>query len=47
MRDLRLALPTKGGRGMRGVISDVFARAATSTLVDGEVNDVKVEENTA
>jgi len=47
---LRLALPTKGGRGMRDVISDVFARAATFTLVDvvdGEVKNVKVEENTA
>jgi predicted Fe-Mo cluster-binding NifX family protein len=47
---LRLALPTKGDRGMRDVISDVFARAATFTLVDvvdGEVKNVKVEENTA
>lgn len=50
MTSLRLALPTKGDRGMRDVISDVFARAATFTLVDvvdGEVKNVKVEENTA
>jgi predicted Fe-Mo cluster-binding NifX family protein len=45
-----LALPTEGDSGMRDVISDVFARAATFTLVelvDGEVKEAKVEENTA
>jgi predicted Fe-Mo cluster-binding NifX family protein len=50
MTSLRLAFPTKGDRGMSDVISDVFARAATFTLVDvvdGEVKNVKVEENTA
>jgi predicted Fe-Mo cluster-binding NifX family protein len=33
---------------MRGVISDVFARASTFTIidvVDGEVKEVEVEEN--
>jgi predicted Fe-Mo cluster-binding NifX family protein len=48
MKNTRLALPTKGDRGMRDVISDVFARAATFTLVDvvdGEVKEVKVERN--
>jgi predicted Fe-Mo cluster-binding NifX family protein len=47
---LRLALPTEGDRGMREVISDVFARAATFTLVDvldGELKNIKVEKNTA
>lgn len=35
---------------MRDVVSDVFARAATFTFIDivnGEVKEVRVEENTA
>jgi len=50
MKTLRLALPTKGDRGMRDVISNIFARAATFTIidvVDGEVKEVRVEENKA
>lgn len=50
MKTLRLALPTKGDRGMKDVISDVFARAATFTfidVVDGEVKEIRVEENKA
>jgi len=50
MTTLRLALPTEGDRGMRDAVSDVFARAAAFTLVevaDGEVKEVRVEENTA
>jgi len=50
MKTLRLALPTKGDRGMRDVVSDVFARAAHFTIidiVDGEVKEVRVEKNTA
>jgi len=47
---MRLAVPTKGSRGMRDVVSDVFARAATFTIidvVDGKVEEVRVEENAA
>jgi len=50
MKTLRLALPTKGDRGMKDVVSDVFARAATFTfidVVDGEIKEVKAEENKA
>ena len=50
MKTLRLAVPTKGDRGMKDVISNVFSRAATFTfidVVDGEVKEVRVEENTA
>jgi predicted Fe-Mo cluster-binding NifX family protein len=40
MKTVRLAVPTKGDKGMRDVVSDIFARAATFTIidiVDGEV----------
>ncbi len=50
MKTLRLALPTKGDRGMKDMISDIFARAATFTIIDiveGEVKEVRVEENEA
>ena len=50
MKAVRLVVPTKGDRGMRDVVSDVFARAATFTfidVVDGDVKEVRVEENTA
>ena len=50
MKALRIAVPTKGKRGMSDVVSDVFARAATFTIIDvveGEVKEVIVEENTA
>jgi predicted Fe-Mo cluster-binding NifX family protein len=50
MKTLRLALPTKGDRGMKDMISDIFARAATFTIIDiveGEVKEVRVEENKA
>ena len=50
MTTLRLALPTMGSRGMRDVVSDVFSRAATFTIIDveaGEVKHVMVEVNTA
>ena len=50
MKPMRLAVPTTGRRGMRDVVSDVFARAATFTIidvVDGDVKEVRVEENTA
>lgn len=50
MKTVRLAVPTTGSRGMRDVVSEVFARAATFTIidvVDGEVKEVRVEENAA
>jgi len=50
MKAVRLAVPTKGDRGMRDVVSDVFARAPTFTIidiVDGKVKEVRSEENTA
>lgn len=50
MTTLRIAVPTKGSGGMRDMVSDVFARAATFTIIDvdeGEVKHVVVDENTA
>jgi predicted Fe-Mo cluster-binding NifX family protein len=50
MKTLKLAVPSKGDGGMRDVVSDVFSRAAYFTIidvVDGEVKEVTVEENTA
>ncbi|MDH5200205.1 MAG: NifB/NifX family molybdenum-iron cluster-binding protein [Candidatus Bathyarchaeota archaeon] len=47
---MRIAVPTKGTRGMSDVVSEVFAKAPTFTfvdVVDGEVREVRVEENTA
>ncbi|MCK4439153.1 NifB/NifX family molybdenum-iron cluster-binding protein [Candidatus Bathyarchaeota archaeon] len=50
MKTVRLAVPTKGDKGMRDVVSDIFARAATFTIIDiadGEVKEVSVEKNAA
>jgi predicted Fe-Mo cluster-binding NifX family protein len=50
MKTLKIAVPTKGNREMKDVISDVFSRAATFTfinVVEGEVKEVMVEENKA
>jgi len=50
MKTLKLVVPTKGDRGMRDVVSDVFSRAVYFTIidvVDGEIKEVTVEENTA
>jgi predicted Fe-Mo cluster-binding NifX family protein len=50
MKSVKIAVPTKGDRGTRDVVSDVFARAPTFTIievVDGEVRNVAVEENPA
>ncbi len=47
---MRIAIPSKGDRGLRDEVSDVFARAAYFTIIDlqnGDVEDVKVEENIA
>ena len=38
---LRIAIPTKGKGGLKDVVSDVFGRANTFTLVNIENNKVK------
>jgi predicted Fe-Mo cluster-binding NifX family protein len=50
LRKLRIAVPTKSQGGLEDVVSDVFGRANTFTIVDVEnnaVRDVKVLENPA
>jgi len=47
---LRIAIPTKGQGGLEDVVSDVFGRANTFTIVDvekGTIKNVKVLENPA
>jgi predicted Fe-Mo cluster-binding NifX family protein len=47
---LRMAIPTKGEGGLEDVVSDVFGRANTFTVVDienGAIKNVKVLENPA
>lgn len=47
---MRIAVPTKGTRGMSDMVSEVFAKAPTFTfvdVVDGNIGDVRVEENAA
>jgi len=47
---LRVAIPTKGQGGLEDVVSDVFGRANTFTLVDVEedvIKNVKILENPA
>lgn len=50
LRKLRIAVPTKSQGGLADVVSDVFGRANTFTIVDIEdsaVKDVKVLDNPA
>lgn len=50
MKKLRVAVPTKGDRGLGDEVSEVFGRAKTFTvidMVDGEVKDVRVLQNPA
>jgi predicted Fe-Mo cluster-binding NifX family protein len=47
---LRIAIPTKGQGGLEDVVSDVFGRANTFTIVDvekGAIKNLKVLENPA
>jgi predicted Fe-Mo cluster-binding NifX family protein len=47
---LRVAIPTKGQGGLEDVVSDVFGRANTFTVVDieeGMIKNVKILENPA
>ena len=41
MQEIKLAAPTKGGGGLEDVISDVFGRAKTFTIIDMEGEEVK------
>ncbi len=50
MGKLRIAVPTKAHAGLEDVVSEVFGKARTFTLVDvedGEVKDVKAIDNPA
>ncbi len=50
MGKLRIAVPTKTHAGLEDVVSEVFGKARTFTLVDvedGEVKDVKAIDNPA
>jgi len=45
-----IAAPSKGNRALDDTISDIFAKAPVFTfieIVDGEIKNVEVEENTA
>lgn len=47
---MKLAIPTKGSKGMEDVVSNAFGRAEKFTIVeirDGSVVNVKVVENPA
>ncbi len=44
LQEFRLALPTKESGGMEDVISDVFGRAKTFTIIDIEGKEVKKVE---
>jgi len=47
---LRIAIPTKGQGGLEDLVSNVFGRANTFTIVDveeGAIKNVKVLENPA
>ncbi|MDH5754318.1 MAG: NifB/NifX family molybdenum-iron cluster-binding protein [Candidatus Bathyarchaeota archaeon] len=50
MRKLRIAVPTKTHAGLEDVVSEVFGKAKTFTIVDvedGEVKNVQVIDNPA
>jgi predicted Fe-Mo cluster-binding NifX family protein len=50
LEKLRIAIPTKGHGGLEDVVSDVFGRANTFTIIDvkeGIIENVKVLENPA
>lgn len=50
MREMKLAVPTEGDRGVKDVVSNVFGRAETFTVVeisDGSISSVRVVENPA
>ena len=50
MEELRIAVATKGRRGLEDTVSEVFGRSNVFTIVDvdnGEIKGVKVIENPA
>jgi predicted Fe-Mo cluster-binding NifX family protein len=50
MKPLRLAIPSIGIKGMREVVSPVFAKAPVFTVIDiveGEVKELRKEKNPA
>ena len=50
MVNLRLAVATNGKKGLEDVVSNVFGRAKTFTIIDAEdenITDVRVLENSA
>ena len=50
MTKLRIAVATKGQEGLEDVVSEVFGRASTFTIINvnnEEIKDVKIMENPA
>lgn len=50
MQKIRLAVPTKGKEGMKDVVSEVFGRAKTFTIMEiseDRIDSVEVVENPA
>ena len=50
MQEIKLAVPTEGEKGTEDVVSDVFGRAKTFTVVeisDGSISGVQVVKNPA
>jgi len=48
--ELRVAVPTKGEKGLQDEVAETFGRAKTITVIDlvnGEVKDVRVLQNPA
>jgi len=44
LKEIKVALPTKGGGGLKDIISDIFGRAKTFTIIDMEGEEVKKVE---
>lgn len=47
-KKILLVVPTEDDSGLKGVVSNIFAKAPTFTfidIVDGEIGDVRVKEN--
>lgn len=50
MGKMKIAIPTKGDKGMEDVVSDVFGRSETYTIIDvsdGLISNVEVVKNPA
>jgi len=48
--ELRVAVPTKGEKGLQDEVAEIFGRAKTITVIDlvnGKVKDVRVLQNPA